>query len=63
MIAMIMKSDEIANYLVKECLKKGLIVFFLLYEKKAIRITPPLTISNKEIKIGCKLIIELLNNY
>ena len=63
MIAMIMKSEKIANYLVKECLKKGLIVFFLLYEKKAIRITPPLTISNKEIKIGCKLIIELLNNY
>ena len=63
MIAMIMKSEKIANYLVKECLKKGLIVFFLLYEKKAIRITPPLTVSNKEIKIGCKLIIKLLNNY
>ena len=63
MIAMIMKSEKIANYLVQECLKKGLIVFFLLYEKKAIRITPPLTISKKEIKIGCKLIIELLNDY
>ena len=63
MIAMIMKSEKIANYLVQECLKKGLIVFFLLYEKKAIRITPPLTISKKEIKIGCKLIIELLNEY
>ena len=61
MIAMIMKSEKIANYLVQECLKKGLIVFFLLYEKKAIRITPPLTISKKEIKIGCKLIIKLLN--
>ena len=63
MIALIMKSEKIANYLVKECLNKGLIVFFLLYEKKAIRITPPLTISKKEIKIGCKLIIELLNKY
>tara|TARA_A100000164_G_scaffold254004_1_gene226294 strand:- start:1525 stop:2697 length:1173 start_codon:yes stop_codon:yes gene_type:complete len=63
MIAMIMKSEKIANYLVQECLKKGLIVFFLLYEKKAIRITPPLTISKKEIKIGCKLIIKLLNEY
>ena len=63
MIAMIMKSEKIANYLVQECLKKGLIVFFLLYEKRAIRITPPLTISKKEIKIGCKLIIELLNDY
>lgn len=63
MIAMIMKNEKIANYLVQECLKKGLIVFFLLYEKKAVRITPPLTISKKEIKIGCKLIIELLNDY
>ncbi len=63
MIALIMKTEKLANYVVKACLKRGLILFFLLYEKKAVRITPPLTISKKEIKWGCKLIIEMINNY
>lgn len=63
MLALIMKNDKIANYLVKDCLNNGLILFFLLYEKRAVRITPPLTISNKEIIHGCNLIIKSLNNY
>ena len=53
MLALIMKNNKIANYLVKDCLNNGLILFFLLYEKKAVRITPPLTISEKEIIHGC----------
>jgi acetylornithine/N-succinyldiaminopimelate aminotransferase len=38
-----------------------LILFFLLFEPKAVRITPPLTISKKELTKGCKQIITLLN--
>jgi len=45
-----------------KCKEKGLILFFLLFEKRAIRITPPLTISEEEITKGCKIIQEVLNN-
>ncbi|MDX1326380.1 MAG: aspartate aminotransferase family protein, partial [Arenibacter sp.] len=41
--------------------ENGLILFWLLFEPKAVRISPPLTISNEEIKKGCKLILDQLN--
>ena len=62
MLALIMKSDKIANQLVLNSLSKGLILFWLLYEKKAVRITPPLTITNSEIKKGCKIILDVLDS-
>ena len=62
MLALIMKSDKIANQLVLNSLSKGLIIFWLLYEKKAVRITPPLTITNSEIKKGCKIILNVLDS-
>ena len=61
MLDLIMKNKKTANQLVIRCIKKGLILFWLLFENKAVRITPPLTISNKEIKLGCKIIINTLN--
>ena len=42
-------------------LEKGLLLFWLLFEGKAIRITPPLSISENEIYQGCNIIIECLN--
>lgn len=61
MLALIMESDSIAKKLVEAALEAGLILFFLLFEPKAVRITPPLTISKKELTKGCKQIITLLN--
>ena len=61
MLALIMKNKIIANQLVINSLEKGLILFWLLFEEKAVRMTPPLTISNKEIKLGCKTIIDTLD--
>ncbi|MCX2678470.1 aspartate aminotransferase family protein [Galbibacter sp. EGI 63066] len=61
MLAMITEKPEIANFIVVEAMKKGLILFWLLFESKAVRITPPLTISNEEIEKGCNIILELLN--
>ena len=61
MLALLMESSEIANHLVHSCAEKGLILFWLLFEKKAVRITPPLTISEKEIEKGCGLILDVLN--
>ena len=61
MLAAILPSAEIANQLILSAQDKGLILFWLLFEPKAIRITPPLTINNEEIIEGCGIIIEVLN--
>ena len=37
------------------------ILFWLLFEGCAIRITPPLTISEEEIREGCAIMLEVLN--
>lgn len=66
MLAAMTSSAEITNQMVLKCQEKGLILFWLLYEPKAIRITPPLTISNDEIIEGCKImklvLDEILNS-
>ena len=61
MLSAIMKNSEIASQVVHHCMEKGLILFFLLFEKKAVRMTPPLTISNKEIEMACQIMLEVLN--
>lgn len=63
MLALLFKNEDIVNYLVLNCAEKGLILFWLLFEPKAVRITPPLTISKKEIIEGCTIIINVLDNY
>ena len=61
MLALIMKDPESANHLILSGIKKGVLLFWLLYEPKAVRITPPLTISMEELKLGCTLILDILN--
>lgn len=61
MLAAITPSEDIATEIILKCQDKGLILFWLLFEKRAVRITPPLTISIEEIKEGCGIIIDVLN--
>lgn len=61
MLALILKNPDLTKKLVEGCLDNGLILFYLLFEPKAVRITPPLTISKNEIKNGCKIILNELN--
>lgn len=63
MLALIFEKSEVADYLVLEGLKNEVILFWLLYEKKAVRLTPPLTISERELMLGCKKIIQLLDKF
>ena len=63
MLAMLMNQPEIADYLVRSAAEKKLILFWLLFENKAVRMTPPLTITNEEIDQGCRTILDLLDNY
>jgi 4-aminobutyrate aminotransferase-like enzyme len=55
------ENSEITNKVIFKCQDKGLILFWLLFESCAIRITPPLTISNQEIEEGCKIILEAMD--
>ena len=61
MLALILKNKETASKLIYKCIDKGLLLFWLLWEKKAVRISPPLTISKNEIVKGCKIICESLD--
>jgi len=61
MLALLMKSKKEADELILKCADKGLILFWLLFEPKAVRISPPLTISDEELVEGCQIIIEILN--
>ncbi len=62
MLAAMTESAEITNDAILKCQENGLILFWLLFEPKAIRITPPLTISNEEIKKGCKILLDVLDS-
>lgn len=62
MLALMTPSAEIANTIILKSQDLGLILFWLLFEPKAVRITPPLTISNEEIIKGCGIIIDILNS-
>lgn len=61
MLAAMVESSELATKIILKALDKGLILFWLLFEGKAIRITPPLNISEEEIKKGCAILIEVLD--
>ncbi len=61
MLAVIVETPELASKIILKCLDRGLLLFWLLFEGRAIRITPPLTISNTEIEQGCEIILTVLN--
>ncbi|HIE73528.1 MAG TPA: aspartate aminotransferase family protein [Flavobacteriales bacterium] len=63
MLAIEFEDKLLAKKVVEQSLENGLILFYFLFNKTAIRITPPLTISDKEIKKGCKIIKEILKKY
>jgi acetylornithine/N-succinyldiaminopimelate aminotransferase len=63
MLIALVESPELAAKIILRCLEKGLILFFLLFEGKAMRITPPLTISDEELIIGCAIIIETIEEF
>lgn len=61
MLAAMTQHPEITNQVILKCQEKGLILFWLLFEGCAIRITPPLTVSESEIKEGCAIILEAMD--
>jgi acetylornithine aminotransferase len=62
MLAAFTENADITNDVIMRCQDQGLILFWLLFEPRAIRITPPLTISNEEIIKGCQIITSVLDS-
>ena len=61
MLAIEFWDEDLAKKVVEQSLENGLILFYFLFTKTAIRITPPLTISKDEIIKGCSIIKIILD--
>jgi acetylornithine/succinyldiaminopimelate/putrescine aminotransferase len=61
MLAAMTENADITTKVILKCQEKGLILFWLLFESCAIRITPPLTISESEIEEGCQIILQVMD--
>ncbi|MEK9739828.1 MAG: aminotransferase class III-fold pyridoxal phosphate-dependent enzyme [Flavobacteriaceae bacterium] len=61
MLAIMLDSPESVSKVILNGIDRGLLLFWLLWEKSAIRISPPLTLTHKEIKKGCTILRSLLD--
>ena len=61
MLAVELESPEFTLSVAKKCMEKGLVVFWQLNRNEFLRISPPLTLTKEEIKKGCEIILETLN--
>ena len=57
MLAVQFKSEEVCKKVIENCIKNGIIVDWFLFRPDAMRIAPPLIITEKEIKEACKIIL------
>ena len=60
MLSIEFEDEKLAQKVVEQSLENGLILFYFLFTKTAIRITPPITITQEEIIKGCEIIKEIL---
>ena len=61
MLAPILEDSKLVDQVIFKCINEGLLLFWLLWEKKALRISPPLTITEKEIRKGCAIMRKVLD--
>jgi len=47
--------------IIETCIKNGLIVDWFLFNTNSMRITPPLIITEEEIKIACTIILKSID--
>lgn len=61
MFAFDMESQEIVTKLVEKCMENGVISFWFLSRPDSFRLSPPLTITEDEIRLAAKIILEALD--
>jgi len=63
MLAAILPDGRYTAAIVDECRNRGVIFFLLLFEKRAIRITPPYTVTLEEIDEACRVLCEVVDEF
>jgi acetylornithine/succinyldiaminopimelate/putrescine aminotransferase len=61
LIAAQFETDEINHAVIAECIKLGMITDWFLFNSKALRIAPPLTITEDECRENVELIVEAIS--
>ncbi len=61
MLALMMPDKQTADRLILTALQCGLILFWLLYEPRAVRLTPPLNIARADLEKAANIILEILD--
>ena len=61
MLAIELDDVELCKKVVHRGIEKGLITFFFLFSKTAVRLSPPLTISDDEIRYASNIILNILD--
>ncbi len=60
MMAVELENFETVQGVIEKCLAKGLIIDWFLFNSHSLRIAPPLTITEDEIRAACKKILEAM---
>ncbi len=55
-------SEEENKKIISKCVENGVIVDWFLFNPSAMRIAPPLIISEKEIHVSCRIILKCLDS-
>ncbi|MBR9861049.1 aspartate aminotransferase family protein [bacterium] len=61
MLAIHLKDFDTVEKVIEMCFKQGLIIDWFLYSNNALRISPPLVITEDEIRKICEIILEALD--
>ena len=61
MLGVQFENEKMCDMVIKKCRDNGLLTFYFLFEKKSMRISPPLTITEEEIRKSCQIIIKSIN--
>lgn len=57
-LAVEVESSEINKKIINNCIEKGVLTDWFLFASDCLRISPPLTITENEIKKSCQVIVE-----
>jgi len=63
MFAIELENEELVKQVVLKGLEKGILLFWFLSTPNAFRLAPPLNIEESEIREGCSIILQLLNEF
>ncbi len=63
MIALEFENFDMNKKIIDKLIAAGIFTDWFLFASNCLRIVPPLTINEEEIKIACKKIIDVVNNY